>query len=89
MSKRQIRGQDVVRDIHAGMGDSGLMEKYGLSAKQLESILRKLLEADLISHMQLYERTTLSDSQITRAFVGSRGKIEAGLGKDPSSLTRS
>ena len=32
------------------------MEKYDLSAKQLETVLRKLVEADLIDHMQLYER---------------------------------
>ena len=69
MSKRKIRGQDVARDIHEGMGDSALMYKYGLSPKQLETVLRKLLSADLITHMQLYERTTLSDSQITKAFV--------------------
>lgn len=68
MSKRKIHGKDVARDIQAGMGDSVLMEKYGLSAKQLEGILRKLLAADLISHMQLYERMTLSDSQINKAF---------------------
>ena len=69
MSKRKIQGKDVARDIHEGMGDSALMYKYDLSRKHLETILRKLLAADLISHMQLYERTTLSDSQITKAFV--------------------
>jgi hypothetical protein len=37
----------------------------------LEAVLRKLVDADLITHMQLYERTSLSDSQITRAFVES------------------
>ena len=45
------------------------MEKYHLNPKQLESVLRKLVDADVITHMQLYERTSLSDSQITRAFV--------------------
>jgi hypothetical protein len=66
---RKIRAREIVADIHAGMGDSGLMEKYDLTAKRLEGVLRKLLDADLITHMQLYERTSLSDTQITKAFV--------------------
>ena len=60
------------------MGDTLLMEKYHLSSKQLEGVLRKWVDADLITHMQLYERTSLSDSQITRAFVES-GKAIAEL----------
>ena len=66
----------MAQDIHAGMGDSQLMEKYGLSAKQLETVLRKLLEADLITHMHLYERTTLSDTQITKAFIDTWAAIK-------------
>jgi len=66
---RKINAKDVAQDVHGGMGDTLLMEKYHLNSKQLESVLRKLVEADLITHMQLYERTSLSDSQITRAFV--------------------
>lgn len=51
------------------MGDAWLMETHRLTANQLEQILRKLLDANLITDMQLYERTTLSDSIITKAFV--------------------
>jgi len=76
MEKRKIKAKEVAQDIHAGMGDSPLMEKYGLSTKQLETVLRKLLEADLITHMQLYERTTLSDTQITKAFVDTQAAIK-------------
>jgi hypothetical protein len=61
--------KDVVRDVQGGMEDTLLMEKYDLNPKQLETMLRKLLEAGLITHMQLYERTSVSDSLITRAFV--------------------
>ncbi|MGB6065988.1 MAG: hypothetical protein WBG50_14405 [Desulfomonilaceae bacterium] len=52
------------------------MEKYNLSRKQLEMVLRKLLDADLITHMQLYERTSLSDTQVTRAFVEAESAIK-------------
>jgi len=65
----KIKAKDMAKDVHSGMGDTLLMQKYSLNPKQLEGVLRKLLEADLITHMELYERTSLSDSQITRAFV--------------------
>jgi hypothetical protein len=76
MEKRKIRAKEVAQDIYAGMGDTPLMEKYDLSAKQLETVLRKLVEADLIDHMQLYERTTLSDTQITKAYVDTQRHIK-------------
>ncbi|MGO9569733.1 MAG: hypothetical protein ACLP5H_19550 [Desulfomonilaceae bacterium] len=75
MEQRTIKAKKVARDVHAGMGDSLLMKKYQLSAKQLESVLRKLVDADLISHFQLYERTSLSDTQITKAFVEAQRAI--------------
>jgi len=69
----------VARDVHAGIGDTLLMKKYQLSAKQLEGVLRKLVDADLISHLQLYERTSLSDTQITKAYVeAQRAVMELG-----------
>jgi len=69
----------VAKDVHAGIGDTLLMKKYQLSAKQLESVLRKLVDADLISHLQLYERTSLSDTQITKAYVeAQRAVMELG-----------
>ena len=61
--------KDLALDVQEGMGDDFLMEKYHLNPKQLESLLRRLVEANLITHMQLYERTSISDSQVTRAFV--------------------
>ena len=69
MAKRTINGKAIAADVVAGMGDAWLMERYRLTSNQLEQILRKLLDANLITDMQLYERTTLSDSMITKAFV--------------------
>ncbi len=69
MQKVKISAKKMVRDIEDGVGDYALMEKYRLTAKQLEKVLRALVQADLITHMQLYERTTLSESQITRALM--------------------
>jgi hypothetical protein len=67
----KIKAREIAADVHSGLGDTVMMQKYRLSAKQLEGVLRKLVEVDLISYMQLYERTSLSDSQITKAFVDS------------------
>lgn len=76
MESRRISGRQLVKDVRAGMGDRTLMLKYHLTAKQLEAVLRGLLQADRITPMQLYERTSLSDSQITRAFVDKEGVAE-------------
>jgi hypothetical protein len=43
---RKLKAKDMAEDIHSGMGDTLLMEKYNLNQKQLESVLRKLLDAD-------------------------------------------
>jgi len=75
MGRRKIKAKDVARDVHAGLGDTLLMEKYSLSAKHLEGVLKTLVDADLITHMQLYERTSLSDSQITKAFVDTQAVL--------------
>jgi hypothetical protein len=69
MTKRTISGKAIAADVLEGMGDFFLMERYNLTPDQLELILRKLLDANLITDMQLYERTSLSDSMITKAFV--------------------
>jgi hypothetical protein len=72
MAKRTINGKAIAADVVAGVGDASLMERYCLTAKQLEHILRKLLDANLVTDMQLYERTSLSDSMITKAFADKR-----------------
>ena len=69
MAKRTISGKSIAADVVDGMGDTFLMERYNLTPNQLELVLRKLLDANLITDMQLYERTTLSDSIIAKAFV--------------------
>jgi hypothetical protein len=75
MAKRKLQAKLVVQDINDGLNDSQLMEKYTLTPKQLEQVLRQLLEQDKITHMQLYERTQLSDTQITKAFMDTNQAI--------------
>jgi hypothetical protein len=54
--KPKIKARDAVRDIRSGMTDTGLMEKYGLSAKGLQSLFLKLLEAKAITHAEMNQR---------------------------------
>ncbi len=77
MAKRTISGKSIAADVVEGMGDTFLMERYNLTPNQLELVLRKLLDANLITDMQLYERTTLSDSIITKAFVEKKWLAES------------
>ncbi len=56
MEKRAIRAKDVVRDIRSHMTDAQLMEKYQLSAKEFQSVLKKLIKHNLISESDLEVR---------------------------------
>ena len=58
-SKRKIRAKDIVGDIRSGMANSGLMEKYQLSSKGLQSIFKKLLEANAVRDAELCHRMPL------------------------------
>jgi len=57
--KPRIKARDAVRDIRSGMTDSGLMEKYGLSAKGLQSLFLKLLEAKALTQAELNQRRAI------------------------------
>ncbi len=55
--KARIKAGDAVRDIRSGMTDSQLMEKYGLSAKGLHSLVLKLLEVKAITPAEIKQRS--------------------------------
>lgn len=54
LGARKIGAAAIVRDIRAGMHDPDLMDKYNLSASGLQKLLRKLVEAGIIEHDELY-----------------------------------
>ncbi len=86
-SKRKIKAKPFVRDLRNGMGDRDLMEKYALSESQLHKLLHKLVDAGAIDEMELFMRTSLSDSTITRAFVDTQCAMdEMGHTIDTTSL---
>ncbi len=56
--RKTISAREVIADIRVGMTDDQLMRKHSLSAKGLQSLTRKLIEAGLISRAELDRRTT-------------------------------
>jgi hypothetical protein len=56
MAKREINAKDFMSDVQAGMDDVGLMRKYRLTPKGLDSTFRKLLTVGLISRFELEAR---------------------------------
>ena len=76
MSYREISVREIVQDIQAGMERDRLIEKYRLAPENFESILERLIEANLITHLQFSELMRPSESQMTRAFDERRKGTE-------------
>lgn len=62
--KKTIKARDVVNDIRARMTDADLMEKYDLSARGLESLFKKLLDAKAVKRSELYGRFPTKDDTV-------------------------
>jgi hypothetical protein len=60
MPKQKISAKELLADIRAGMDDPALMKKYGLSAEGLQSALKKLIEAKVITQVELDNRVPLA-----------------------------
>jgi hypothetical protein len=75
-SKRKIKAKPFVRDLRKGMGDRELMEKYVLSESQFQKVIHKLVDAGAIDEMELFMRTSLSDSAINKVFVNTQLAME-------------
>ncbi len=67
MEKRRISARQVIADLKAGMSAVDLMEKYGITEKALRYVLKRLVESGLMTELQYYERTDLSESAVARA----------------------
>jgi hypothetical protein len=62
--KRQVNGQEIVNDLHAGLSDTELMQKYRLSSRGLQSVFRKLLNAKAVTPADIYERSPFDDTTV-------------------------
>jgi len=74
--KRKIKAKPLVEDIRSGMTDEEIMAKYCVSLRQFEKLLWRLLDAGAITEMEVYERTSVSDSTVTRAFTDTTQALE-------------
>jgi uncharacterized protein (DUF433 family) len=54
-SKPRLSKEAVIEDIKAGMPDSGLMHKYGLTAKALENMYAKLIDLGKVTVRDFYD----------------------------------
>lgn len=80
MKKPRISAKEAVKDIRAGMNDIALMKKYGLSAKGLKSLLKKLGQAGIIKHLNAYEvMTDLKSGISSNDLMKKYGLTEEGL----------
>ncbi len=86
-SKRKIKAEPFVRDLRNGLDDRELMAKYALSESQLHKLLHKLIDGGAIDEMELFMRTYLSNSFMSKAFVGAQYAVEErGRAKETTSL---
>ncbi|MBI5570216.1 MAG: hypothetical protein HY914_09755 [Desulfomonile tiedjei] len=65
---RIIKASDLVKDVRAGLDDNRLTKKYGLDEKQLELLFQKLVDSGRLTVEELYNRTSISNTSITKAF---------------------
>jgi hypothetical protein len=68
MGKRKITAKEIVSDVRLGLTNSQLMAKYQLRVEALRYICTKLVDAGLMTELELYERTNLTESEVFRAF---------------------
>jgi hypothetical protein len=65
MEKRTIYAKTVIEDIRSHMTDVQLMEKYQLTARGLQSVLKKLVQLNLLSKADLDVRPVGYEDTVT------------------------
>jgi hypothetical protein len=69
MSKPKLSAKEVVQDIRAGMTDGELMAKYNLSAKGLQSVFQKLIDAGILISAELECRMPSAQQRVEAAWT--------------------
>ena len=65
----KINAKQLLVDIWSGMDDEALMVKYNLLPRQLQSAFRQMINAGLITPLELANRLRITKSQVREAFV--------------------
>jgi len=73
--KISISAQEVLNDLKSGLDDQGFMIKYKLSYRQLQRLFRKMIQAGVVSPMELAQRLCITDSQVTEVLRQTKDAI--------------
>ncbi len=65
----EIHAKQFLVDIRSGMDDDALMVKHNLLPRHLQSAFRQLINAGLITPLELSNRLSITKSQVREAFV--------------------
>lgn len=68
-NKIEIHAKQFLVDIWSGMDDEALMIKYNLRPRHLQSAFRQIINAGLITPVELSNRLKITKSQVREAFV--------------------
>lgn len=71
-SQRPIKAKEFITDIRSGVTDFQLVEKYNVSPRGLEALLRHLVDTGLITESELEEREQFTCSLIIQTVLESR-----------------
>ncbi len=67
--RRKINAKLFLADIRCGMDDDALMIKYDLLPRHLQNAFRQIINAGLITPLELSNRLKITKSQVREAFV--------------------
>jgi hypothetical protein len=65
----KVSASEVCEDLKTGLDDTGIMTKYNVTYRQLQSLYRKIIQAGLLGPMDLAGRLSVTRSQILEAFT--------------------
>jgi hypothetical protein len=65
----KVNAKQLLVDIWSGMDDEALMVKYNLLPRHLQSAFRQMINAGLITPLELANRLRITKSQVQEAFV--------------------
>jgi uncharacterized protein (DUF433 family) len=73
---RRINVRELAEDIQLGLDDNNLMLKYDLNQEQLSLVLKKLLDTNLLSEAELYNRLIKADTLVIGAITDAQRAID-------------
>lgn len=74
--KIKVNTNAALQDLRNGMDDNSLMEKYGLTLRQLQRLYRKMIKSGMLTPMEVSDRLCVTTSQIEKAFKQAAQLLE-------------